>query len=306
MNEIIRLEKATEIDAEQIRDLMIKVEKDETNRWFDIGERPYIPGYDSIEMQKYHMWDDKYYKILSDERLIGVILITYTGREHARIDRLYIDTNVQSKGIGTRVIELIEKTYPNVKVWTLDTTQKSPRNHHFYEKNGYRLVGENEEERYYQKIIGESKNHSNEFVIGENFDNKNFRSCKLQNTDFYNVNLKDSHFTNMNMSNGTYQNSNLSHSRFTNTNISKSVLGDSNMSNVEICHVSLAGAHFHDTNLGRGEKKTPLVIERCELINSRIMNSNLQNLSIDNCNIEGMKIDGILVSDLLASYKMKT
>ena len=102
---------------------------------------------------------------------------------------------------------------------------------------------------------------------------------------------------------GIYQNSNLSNTRFTNVNMSSAVLGDSNMNKIEICHVSLADAYIHDTNLGFEEQKAPLTIERCELSNSRIVDSNLQDLSIYNCNIEGMKIDGILVSDLINTYK---
>ena len=74
------------------------------------------------------------------------------------------------------------------------------------------------------------------------------------------------------------------------------------MNKIEICHASLADAYIHDTNLEFQEKKVPLTIERCELINSRIIDSNLQNLSICNCNIEGMTIDGILISDIIKLY----
>lgn len=142
----------------------------------------------------------------------GVLLISHTGREHARIDWFYIDPEFQNRGIGGKVITIIEEMYPMVNIWTLDTIQKSIRNHYFYEKNGYEKIGETEEERYYCKTIGDS------------------------------------------------------------------------------------------INLGFQEEKIPLTMERCELINSKIIDSNLQNLSIDNCNIEGMTIDGLLVSDLINVY----
>ncbi|MBU3143789.1 hypothetical protein [Clostridium sp. CF012] len=54
MNEKIRLEAALDTDAKQIRNMMIYVESDETDRWYDNGERPFIPGYNSIDMQKYN------------------------------------------------------------------------------------------------------------------------------------------------------------------------------------------------------------------------------------------------------------
>lgn len=304
--EIIRLEVALETDAEQIRDLMVRIEKDETDKWYDNGERPFIPGYDSVDMQKYHMWDKKYYKIMYNEALAGVLLISYTGREHARIDRFYIDPAFQNKKIGSKVISLLEEMYPMVRIWTLDTIQKSIRNHKFYEKNGYEKIEEDEEERYYCKIIKHSAEGSETDFIGENLSDKNFHDCNMQNVDIYDVNMKAAKFTNINLQKSLYQNSNLTEARFTNLNMSKSVLGDSNLNEIEISHVSLADAYIHDNNLGFQENKKPLIIERCELTNSRIIDSNLQNVSICNCNTEGMTIDGVLVSELMEVYRLNT
>lgn len=302
MKKDLRLEIATEMDAEEIRDLMVKVEEDETSKFYETGNRPFIPGYDSIEMQKYHMWDRKYYKILIKSVLRGVILISSTGRNHARIDRLYIDPEIQGEGVGARVISIIEKMYPNVKIWTLDTSQQSKRNHYFYEKNGYKLIDEDDEERYYQKLISDKTSELDDDEFEGDFTNKNFKDCYFQHTDFYNSDFNNASFSNLNLSHTTYLNSNLTNSRFTNSNMSKTVFGDSNMNDMEICHVSLAGAYLHDTNLGFGDAKRPLMIERCELTNSTMKNSNLQNLSIENCHIAGMRINGILVTELLNTY----
>ena len=302
MTNHIRLEVAVEADAEQIRDLMIAVERDETEKWFDHGERPFIPGYALIDMQKYHMWDEKYYKIMSEENLAGVLLISYTGREHARIDRLYIDPSFQNKGIGAKALELIEQMYPMVKIWTLDTIQKSTRNHYFYEKYGYEKIGEDENERYYRKTIGNLNIEAPGYHLGKDYNHHNYRHCDMEYIDVYDVNMGNSRFTNMNIENSIYQNSNLSRSRFTNINMSKSVIGDANLNKIEICHVSLADAYIHDTNLGFQQTKIPLTIKRCELMESKIIDSNLQGVSINNCNLEGMTIDGILVTDLLKAY----
>lgn len=303
MDNGIRLEVALETDAEQIRNLMVEVERDEADRWYDNGEKPFIPGYDSVDMQKYHMWDKRYYKVIHNEVLAGVLLISYTGREHARVDRFYIHPTFQNKGIGSKSISLMEEMYPMVKVWTLDTIQKSIRNHGFYEKNGYEKVGEDEEERYYCKVIDGLIHEVEVPHINGDLSNQNFRQCHMQNIDIYDANMRDAKFTNVNLENTLYQNSNLSRTRFTNINMTNSVFGDSNMSKIEICHVSLADAYLHDINLGFQENKMPLTIERCELINSRIIDSNLQNLSICNCDIEGMTIDGVLVSDLIKAYR---
>lgn len=303
MDSGIRLVVALETDAEQIRNLMVAVERDEADRWYDNGEKPFIPDYDSVDMQKYHMWDKRYYKIMDNEVLAGVLLISYTGREHARVDRFYIHPAFQNKGIGSKVIHLMEEMYPMVKIWTLDTIQKSVRNHNFYEKNGYEKVGEDEDERYYCKRIDDLTDHIEMPPISGDLSNQSFRQCNMQNTDIYDANMREVKFSNVNLEKALYQNSNLSGTRFTNTNMTNSVLGDSNMSKIEISHVSLADAYLHDTNLGFKENKMPLTIERCELGNSRIINSDLQNLSIIDCNIEGMTIDGIVVSDLIKAYR---
>ncbi|MBU3197111.1 GNAT family N-acetyltransferase [Clostridium algidicarnis] len=303
MNEAIRLEVALENDARQIRDMMISVERDEADRWYYNGERPFIPGYNSINMQKYHMWDKRYYKIMYNEILAGVLLLSYTGREHARVDRFYVDPTFQNKGVGSKVITLMEEMYPMVRIWTLDTIQKSSRNHKFYEKNGYRKIGEDEEERYYKKVVDYQMNNLNEAYSNKDFGNESFHQCNMQKVDFYDVNMKSSRFTNISLEKVIYQNVNISNARLTNTNMSGSVFGDSNMNKTEICHVSLADAYIHDTNLGFQGEKVPLTMERCELTNSTIVDSNLENLSICNCNIEGMKIDGILISDLINIYK---
>ncbi|TDQ36620.1 GNAT family N-acetyltransferase [Aureibacillus halotolerans] len=299
----VQLVRANEDDAEAITKMMVSVENNERKRWYEDGDGPYIPGFDSVDMQKYHQWNEAYFKILFDGELSGVILISHTGREHARLDRLFIDPSWQDKGIGSTVITLIESMYPQVKLWTLDTFQKSTRNHHFYEKMGYKLAGEDEYERYYFKTIEEESHNQDEYTCDKNFNHHNFRHCNMQNVDFYSVNLQGAHYTNMNMSHVVYQNSNLSHNRYTNTNMSHSVFGDSNMNATEICHVSMAGAYLHDIKLGTGKDKIPLVMERCELMGSSILDSNLQNLSIVNCNLEGMTIDGIHVSELLEVYK---
>lgn len=306
MNTIIRLEQAMDADKTQIRDLMVEVQQDERVRWYAAEEGPHMPGFSSIDMQRYHMWDGKYYKIMADESLAGVILISSTGREHARIDRFYIHPLFQNNGVGSKVIELIEHMLPEVKIWTLDTPQKSPRNHYFYEKYGYVLSGEDEQERYYCKVVGEPSYLSDKYTANKDLQGHNYRDCNMENVDYYNINLGDARFSNSNMANVIMQNINYRDSRITNANLSNSTIGDSNMRNMEIGHVVLAGAHIHDVNLYlNDEEKAPIIFERCDLTNSRIFESDLRNVEIDHCHVEGMKINGVLVSELFEIYRKK-
>lgn len=303
MSKELRLEPILISDALEIKDIMIKIVEDESVRWFKNGDKPYVPEYNSIEMQKYHTWDNKYYKIIYENNIVGVVLIYTTGKEHGRIDRFYILPEYQNLGMGSEVLKLVENLFQGINIWTLDTIQQSQRNHHFYEKNGYKLVGQDSEERYYCKKNNNINDKIEKKVESKNFSNSNLRNCDISDVDLYSCNMSNSKFSNMELCKNTYANSNLNNSRFTNDNMSNSVFGDSNMSKVEICHVSLTDAYIHDVNLDVDKENCNITIKRCDLNHSRIIDSNLQNLNIENCNIDGMYINGIDVEEMVEVYK---
>ena len=60
---------------------------------------------------------------------------------HYELGRIFIAPEHQNCGIGTRVIRLMEQTYPLAKRWILDTPRWNLRTQHFYEKMGYGRVG---------------------------------------------------------------------------------------------------------------------------------------------------------------------
>ncbi|MBN1040274.1 GNAT family N-acetyltransferase [Clostridium botulinum] len=306
MNEELKVEPIILSEAEKIRDIMVKIVENESLKWFKNGEKPFIPNYNSIDMQRYHTWDKKYYKIIYSNDIVGVILVYYTGREHARIDRFYILPEYQNRGIGSKVIKMIEELFQEVNLWSLDTIQQSPRNHHFYEKNGYVLIGQDINERYYCKEKNKDAKKGEDYLYSKDFFDNKFRECNMKNVDLYESNMSNAKFSNMNLSGNIYANSNLSESRFTNTNMSCTTFGDSNMSDIEICHASLSGSYIHDINLNLDKENCSIIIERCELTNSKIIDSNLQNLRIEDCNIQGMVINGIKVIDMIEAYKKYT
>lgn len=303
MESKVELRKVEQEDAQAIKDMMCLIYKNELKKWFCGNEEAlYIPGYDSVEMQYYHMWDDKYFKIMYECSIVGVILVSTTGREHGRIDRFYVLPEYQGKGIGSETFTLIEALFPEVKFWNLDTTKFSPRNHHFYEKHGYQLDSENKTERYYFKTIGEFTYEKETYHTDQDYSGHNFRNSNLANTDWYALNIYGSRFSNSNLCNTIFQNSNLDHARFTNVNLSNSIFGDFKMNNAELCHGSLSNLHIHDINLDIN-KKTNLTMERCMLADSIIRRCDLENIRIEGCNLKGATIDGISVTELLKCYR---
>lgn len=287
-------------ECTEIKNIMIRIFEDEKSRWFGDGE-PYIPGYNSEYMQNYHRRGENYYKILFDGLTAGVILISHTGREHGRIDRFYILPEFQGISIGSKVLKIIEEMNSDIKIWTLETTNRSPRNRHFYLKNGYEIVGEDQEDVYFSKSIGDKTHHEKDYLISMNYTGKNFRECTMVDCDFYHMQLSDSFFSHMNMSRNVYQNINLENTKFSNTNMTNCIVGDSNMADFELCHSSIAGANFHDLN--QDSTRTDVLIERCNLEKSSIRDCHLKDVSIENCETSGMTIDGIDVRKMIEAYK---
>ncbi|WP_269083163.1 GNAT family N-acetyltransferase [Ornithinibacillus californiensis] len=55
---------------------------------------------------------------------------------------MFLAKKQQNKGLGSQIMQLIEREFPKATEWSLDTPHLNTRNHHFYEKLGYEKVGE--------------------------------------------------------------------------------------------------------------------------------------------------------------------
>lgn len=100
------------------------------------------PNYDDLEDLTRAIEEAIYYKILFNEAIVGGFSLYDLGHRHFELGSIYIDPDCQGKGIGTKAIEYMEQSHPEIKIWTLDTPYKSFRNQHFYEKMGYIKTGE--------------------------------------------------------------------------------------------------------------------------------------------------------------------
>jgi ribosomal protein S18 acetylase RimI-like enzyme len=82
------------------------------------------------------------YKILVDNKIVGDVIVRKREDGSYYLRTIAVIPAYQNSGIGTKIIESIEKDHPGGKYWRLVTPAKSYRNRHFYEKLGYKKVGE--------------------------------------------------------------------------------------------------------------------------------------------------------------------
>ncbi|MGH0424883.1 MULTISPECIES: GNAT family N-acetyltransferase [Bacillus] len=301
---IISIEKATILDAEKLTEIMKRTFDEEAKRWLcgqgdviDYNIQP--PGYSSVEMMRYSIEELDSFKVIVDDKIIGGIIVTISGKSYGRIDRIFVDPDYQGKGIGSHVIKSIEVEYPSIRVWDLETSSRQLNNHHFYEKMGYEIIFKSEDEYCYVKRITVESAKEN-LIKNNDMKNSQYENCNLANTEYYQVNLKNSSFVGSNMMNMKMSNCNVSQSKFRNINFKSSLYADLNLSGSKFSFVTLGGVHFKDTSLGEG--KHPISFNRCDLEGSTISNSNLKNMEIENCDITGMKINGIPIEKLLELY----
>jgi len=147
----IRFEKARIADAEALTEVQRRTFDDDSRRFAGQpgGPVPHAtegsggpPGYDSADWTLWAIRAGIYYKILADDQIIGGVILFDMHKRHFNLGRIFIDPDWQNQGIGSQAIGFIEKTFPYVKRWSLDTPEWAVRNHHFYQKLGYVKVGE--------------------------------------------------------------------------------------------------------------------------------------------------------------------
>ena len=73
------------------------------------------------------------YKAVVDGKMLGgVIVIIDENIQHNHLDFLYVKYGTQSRGIGQKIWNEVERLYPKTKVWETCTPYFEKRNIHFY------------------------------------------------------------------------------------------------------------------------------------------------------------------------------
>jgi ribosomal protein S18 acetylase RimI-like enzyme len=155
----LRIVEATEADIPAMTEVMTRSFDDDSQRFR--GEPEGGPdGYNDGRFLRKWMAPGYCCKIVVGDRIIGAFIIfkDYPQTGTNVLGTIFLDPEYQNLGIGSHVMNYVHQTFP-AKHWRLDTPEWHTRNHHFYEKLGYKKVGEQEEPhadftlRIYQKDI---------------------------------------------------------------------------------------------------------------------------------------------------------
>ncbi|QPC48093.1 GNAT family N-acetyltransferase [Mangrovibacillus cuniculi] len=244
------------------------------------------PGFDSVSANEY-MWRElDYYKVSQNQELIGGIIVTITGRQYGRIDRIFINPEYQGAGIGSYAMKHVEALYPNVRLWDLETSARQLSNHHFYEKLGFKRVFETEEEISYVKRIGDVDG-THLVKVNQQLSNSSFEQSDLNNTSFYQSTLSQVAFSNSSLFQAHFTNCNMEQTRFQNINLRSTLFADLNIS----------GSTFNQVTASN------LQIENTDLTGTAITNCTVKDVSIEGESLTGLSINGISVEELLKVYQ---
>ncbi|MFZ5966970.1 MAG: GNAT family N-acetyltransferase [Bacillota bacterium] len=135
---MIRFERVEDEDVSILKDIQMAAFEEDVVKY---GSGPM--GYNRVDWHTSLIENKEYYfKILSENKIVGGVVVFDKGEGHYHLGRIFIDKDYQNRGIGEKAIRFLENEFKDAKKWTLDTPYLSFRNHHFYEKMGYIKVGE--------------------------------------------------------------------------------------------------------------------------------------------------------------------
>lgn len=135
----IQLIKATPSDLETIVQGQKRAFYECYQRYQDHEMSPYNM---TVDMMRHIMENAFLYKILDDGVFVGAIYVCDNpDSRHMKLHGIFIDPDYQDKGIGRIAIEQVERLHHEAISWVLETPHDLMRNHHLYEKLGYRKTG---------------------------------------------------------------------------------------------------------------------------------------------------------------------
>ena len=137
---------AKETDVDEIRQLLCKVWNDTFHGILSehiVTEIP-LTAYDS-QLLKSQLQNPSIQFLIAkstNDKIVGVINAKQD-EGVLYINRLYVDPDFQSQGIGIRLIDEMTDKFPSAKKTILEVVEKNTRSIKFYLKNGFSIIGKN-------------------------------------------------------------------------------------------------------------------------------------------------------------------
>lgn len=136
----VRLEKATDKDAQFIFDIQVKAFMPHLDKYKDYETNPANENAERV-IRRINNPNGSFYKILANNKLVGAICILWKEEVQFWISPMFILPSYQGKGIAQKAITLIEEMFPQAITWELATILEEERNCYLYEKMGYNKTG---------------------------------------------------------------------------------------------------------------------------------------------------------------------
>ena len=108
------------------------------------------PGYATLSFHTKMARMNCLYKLVDDYKIVGGAILFLKDNE-LNIGRIFVDPEYFRKGYGIFMMQQIEESFAEVKVFTLDTPIWNIRTNAFYQKLGYEEVRRDGDFVYYEK-----------------------------------------------------------------------------------------------------------------------------------------------------------
>lgn len=246
----------------------------------DLNVEP--PGYDDESMNLYLIEQLTSYVIEIDGLVVGGVVLTLTGQDYGRIDRIFVHPERQGQGLGKHALQTIEELHSTVRIWELETSAAQLKNISFYREAGFQSVFESDEEVCFVKRV-KVKNDTNVSL--------RYEELSLAGAQAYGMNISQVAVTNSNVSELQASNCNFKRSQFRNINFRNSQFDDLNLTGSEFRFVTMY------------ESEQPTTFYHTNLTNAVFKNCRLDGVHIQGSSIDGLTIEGVAISELIKRYE---
>ncbi|MCL2409306.1 MAG: GNAT family N-acetyltransferase [Oscillospiraceae bacterium] len=138
----IELQKLTIADAPKWHKLQVEAYAPLLEKYQDHEISPASESLEQIVERMKAPFRDHFFVLKDGEVTGGVRTAWLTGATRYGLSGIFILPRFRDMGIGQIAMNLVAARYPDAETWELETILQEELNIHFYEKLGYKRVGE--------------------------------------------------------------------------------------------------------------------------------------------------------------------